>query len=161
MMNDKQRVKQNNNIMQYFFIFLLVFSFFSCSTIQNTSLNQTDITAIQTNFDQQAACWNKGDLECYVKAYYPSENVQTISRVGVTKGYDNILASYQKYFPKDKMGQLHFDNFSYKKLNKQYIYVVGRFNLKYENEEKLRQGWFSVLMEKIEGEWYMMSDHSS
>ena len=148
-------------LMRYLLFFIVCLFFLSCSTSSKLSLSQDDLSAIQANFDQQAACWNKGDLECYVQAYYPSENVQTISRAGVTKGYRDILASYQKYFPKDKMGHLHFDNFSYKKLNKQYIYVVGRFNLKYDKQSDLRQGWFSVIMEKIKGKWYMVSDHSS
>lgn len=120
-----------------------------------------DIKKIEANFEEQAACWNRGDLVCYMKAYVQSEDMQTISRNGVTKGYDKILGNYQKYFPKDKMGQLFFDEFQYKRLSDTYYYVVGRFNLKYEKEGGLRQGWFSVLMQKVDEEWLILSDHSS
>ncbi len=126
-----------------------------------SSFSKNDLQAIKDNFKKQEECWNQGDHECYVEAYFPSENVQTVSRGGVTKGYKNILASYKRGFPKEKMGKLHFDNFSYKKLSRKYAYVVGRFNLKYEDREKPRQGWFSVIMEKIDGQWFMISDHSS
>ncbi len=132
----------------------------SC-TSSKLILSESDRTAIQSNFDQQEDCWNKGDLDCYVTAYYPSGQVQTISRAGVTKGYDNILASYRQYYSKDKMGTLAFDKLTFKMLNQQYVYVVGRFNLSFEDAGQKRQGWFSVLMEKIDGNWYMVSDHSS
>lgn len=142
-------------------LLVLFLGFFSFSASGQLTFSESELQGIKENFKKQEACWNKGDHACYVEAYYPSEEVQTVSRGGVTKGYENILASYRKYFPREKMGKLRFDQFSYKKLSKRYAYVVGRFNLTYEGQDEVRRGWFSVLMEKIDGQWYLISDHSS
>ena len=125
------------------------------------NVDMADRRGILENFEEQRRCWNKGDLVCYMKAYEHSDSIMTVSRRGVTLGYDNILKKYQQGFPVDKMGQLHFDEFRFKKLSDEYYYVVGRFNLRYEGREKLLQGWFSVLMQKIDGKWLLISDHSS
>lgn len=120
-----------------------------------------DSAAIMSNFKRQEECWNKHDLECYVESYENTKHVQTISSAGITKGYNHILRDYKMYFPEERMGNLHFDQIELKRLSEQYYYVTGRFNLTYKNQDKLIQGWFSVLMEKINGNWLMISDHSS
>ena len=134
--------------------FLNVFS-------QSSDLSDKDLMGIKNNFSKQEECWNKGDHECYVQAYYSAEWVQTLSRAGRTKGVKNILADYNRYWPKDRMGKLHFDEMEYKGLSNEYAYVSGRFNIKMKNREEPLQGWFSVLMQKIDGQWYIISDHSS
>ncbi len=117
--------------------------------------------SILKNFEQQAACWNAADLVCYMKAYASIPAIQTISRAGVTKGYDAILAQYRQYFPTDRMGTLTFDKFQFTRISPKYYYVVGRFNLKFRQQTDVHQGYFSVLMKKIKGDWYILSDHSS
>ena len=124
-------------------------------------LDAIDKSKIKANFDKQANCWNNADLECYMEAYAKSQDIQTISRAGVTYGYDKILSDYKKYYPKDKMGQLHFDNFGYKRLADNLYFVTGRFNLKIQGRDQLRQGYFSVVMQRINGKWLMITDHSS
>lgn len=120
-----------------------------------------DELAIRENFKKQEECWNEGSIECYMKAYLKSDSIRTISRGGVTYGYDSIEGNYLKYYPKDKMGKLHFDQMTLTRLSDKSYYVVGRFNLKHPDKEELRQGYFSVIMQKIKGEWLMVSDHSS
>lgn len=121
-----------------------------------------DSLAILHNFEKQEACWNQNDIECYMTMYHPEVPFQTVSRMGVTVGYDSILASYNRNFPRDKMGKLHFDNLSVKCLSAKHSYAVGRFNLKFPNRERPYRGWFSVLFEKsTDGKWYMISDHAS
>ena len=147
-------------------IFLFLFSVWSLSSwaqrdcLENCGFEK-DTLAIRANFSQQEACWNKGDLECYMEAYAPDGVIQTISRGGVTQGYQNILSGYKKNFPREKMGQLRFDQIGYTRLTDEYYYVVGRFNLSYPPSDRQFQGWFSVVMKKIDGQWLMISDHSS
>lgn len=156
--------------MKYSILLLIIVSLSSCLFDQSgfiedsqdkSALMAADSTAIMLNFNKQEECWNAHDLECYVEAYYHSNDIQTISRAGVTKGYSNILRDYKTYFPADRMGQLHFDEIELKRLSDEYYYVFGRFNLNYQSPDTLYQGWFSVLMEKIDGDWYLISDHSS
>lgn len=124
-------------------------------------LDDWDELKIQRNFDKQAECWNAHDIECYMEAYAESEKIQTASRGGITFGYDNIIGDYKKYFPKDRMGSLHFDNFNYRRLTDDLYFVTGRFNLKLPDREELARGWFSVTAKKINGDWHLITDHSS
>ncbi|SHG45718.1 serine hydrolase domain-containing protein [Flagellimonas flava] len=143
-----------------------VFSYMQQFTYQmenvvNKYLDHIDAYNIRQNFKRQELCWNQANIECYMKAYASSEPIQTISRGGVTYDYDNIIGDYKKYFPKERMGQLHFDNIKTRRLADDLYFVTGRFNLKFPNREELVQGWFSVNAKRINGHWYMITDHSS
>lgn len=124
-------------------------------------LDRIDELKIRQNFSAQEDCWNDHNIECYMEAYAPNKSIQTASRGGITYGYDNIIANYKQYFPKDKMGELFFDNISLRKLDNKFYHVTGRFNLRFPDREPLSQGWFSATLEKIHGQWYMITDHSS
>ncbi len=124
-------------------------------------LDRIDDFKIRNNFKKQEECWNRADIECYMRAYATSEPIQTASRGGITHGYDNIIGDYRKYFPKERMGKLYFDNINTRKLSDELYFVTGRFNLKFPDREDESKGWFSVNMKRIDGEWYMITDHSS
>lgn len=123
---------------------------------QKTPKAEQDIMA---NFAEQERNWSAHDLVAFVKAYEPS--AEMISSRGRMIGAAKILQNYQKNYTDETMGRLFFDDISMKKLSSKYYYVVGRYNLEYEDDQKLRQGYFSVIMEKIKGEWLIISDHSS
>lgn len=124
-------------------------------------LDSLDQQNIRDNFSKQETCWNQQDLKCYMQAYAPKRMIQTASRGGITYGYEDILSNYQKYFPPGRMGTLHFDKMKLRKLTETFYHATGRFNLQFSGQEELTQGWFSVTMEKLEGKWYIITDHSS
>ncbi len=124
-------------------------------------LDEIDERKIHQNFKKQELCWNNQNIECYMEAYATTESIQTASRGGITFGYDNIIGDYKKYFPKERMGKLHFDNFNYRRLSDNLYFVTGRFNLKFQDRKELSSGWFSVTMKRINGNWKMITDHSS
>ena len=123
-------------------------------------IKAADERAILDNFKKQETCWNEGSVDCYMTAYLPSDSIRTISRNGVTYGYENIRKNYLKYFPPGKMGKLYFSNLNLTRLSDEYYYVVGRFNLKFPERDEPVRGSFSVIMQKINGQWWMVSDHS-
>ena len=120
-----------------------------------------DEDAIMNNFINQTLCWNKGDIDCYMENYYDSDDVRTIGKSGQTWGYEKIKELYKKGYSPENMGQLHFDEMNLTRLSDKHYYVVGRYNLTYDNKDEIRQGWFSVIMKKINGKWWMVSDHSN
>lgn len=124
-------------------------------------LDRIDETLIANNFMVQEHCWNNHDIECYMQAYALFEGIQTVSRGGVTYGYDAIIGNYRKYFPRERMGKLHFDNMTMQRLTDKLYFVTGRFNLTYEGKDEQIRGWFSATMKKIHGQWYIITDHSS
>jgi len=115
---------------------------------------------IMENFNQQVKCWNQGDIDCYCQGYYKSENTRIVSTRGIISGYEAIVASYKKNWPKERMGKLHFDQIKMDKLSGKVYLVHGRFNLEYEQAKPL-SGYFTVIMKKIKGQWLMFADHSS
>lgn len=124
-------------------------------------LDKIDEGKILDNFKKQENCWNAHNIECYMEAYAKNLPIQTASRGGLTFGYDNIISDYKKYFPKDKMGSLFFDRFNMRRLADDIYFVTGQFNLKFSDREQLSKGWFSVTAKKINGDWFLITDHSS
>ncbi|MEP5610727.1 MAG: nuclear transport factor 2 family protein [Cyclobacteriaceae bacterium] len=116
--------------------------------------------AILANFEKQENCWNQQDLECYCSLYSNLDSARTISRAGLTYGRKNILSDYIRNWPKDRMGNLHFDEMNIERLGSKYYFVTGRFNLTYKERDKI-SGYFSVIMIKEKGEWKIYTDHSS
>ena len=57
------------------------------------------------------------------------------------------------------MGQLNFDLLVVKKLSDQYYFVVGKWMLHRKMGDV--SGHFDLLLQKINGRWFIISDHSS
>ncbi|MEO5583176.1 MAG: nuclear transport factor 2 family protein [Saprospiraceae bacterium] len=139
------------------FLFLLILTFTGKAFCQEYTIDEKRIMA---NFDQQVIYWNQGDIEGYCQRYVHSADVHTVSSKGFTYGYDAIVTKYKKDWPKERMGNLHFDQMKMEKLSKKAYLVHGRFNLEYEQNKPL-SGYFTVIMKKIDGKWLMYADHSS
>ncbi len=118
-----------------------------------------DKQAIRLNFRRQAACWNRGDLTCFMESYHATDSLRMVSSSGVKQGYQDILQRYIDTYPPEKMGQLSFDLLHWTPLRPDLYHIIGRYNLR--DEEGKRSGFFSVLMQRIEGRWLMVADHSS
>ena len=129
--------------------------------IVKAHLEARDRASILENFKRQESCWNQGDIDCYMKAYHPSDSIRTVSRQGVTFGYEAIRQQYKDNWPPERMGRLYFDQMLLERVSTDIYSVIGRFNLQFPEREEPAQGWFSVLMRRIDGAWYMVSDHSS
>ena len=124
-------------------------------------LDAIDEDKIRRSFDRQAHCWNSHDIECYMKAYANEETIQTISNNGIAYKTENILSDYKKRFLNEKMGQLFFDNLNLKRLSDNLYFVSGHFNIKNSGRNNPLQGWFSVNMKRIQGNWFILTNHTS
>ena len=121
---------------------------------------EKDKEAILGTMARQEACWNKGDLECFMKGYWENDGLKFIGKSGITYGYAATLERYQKSYPdKAAMGKLTFDILHVDAIGKKEIMVVGKWHLKRENDEP--QGHFTLIWKKIGGEWVIIADHSS
>lgn len=138
------------------FLFLF-FSILSITSIQAQSKAETSIRALLA---RQSSDWNKGDIEGFMKGYWESDSLMFIGKSGVTYGYNNTLANYRKSYPDAKaMGQLTFTLVKVKSLSKKYVEVVGKWELKRTVGDL--SGHFTLLFEKINGNWVIVMDHSS
>ena len=108
---------------------------------------------------EQEACWNKGDIECFMEAYWNSDSLMFIGKSGITYGWKKTLKHYQSAYPdKASMGELKFD-ILHLQLEAGAAAVVGKWHLTRETGDV--GGYFSLLWKKLNGKWVIVSDHTS
>ena len=135
------------------FLILVTFQFASNAQSKD-ELNIRNILA------QQSEAWNKGNIEGFMKGYWENDSLMFIGKKGLTYGWNNTLNKYKKNYPDEKaMGQLIFTIIKLKALSNQYQEVIGKWHLK--REEGDLEGHFTLLFQKIKGQWVIVMDHSS
>jgi ketosteroid isomerase-like protein len=121
---------------------------------------KTEENLIRNLLSHQTEAWNHGDLDGFMQTYWQSDSLMFVSKEGVTWGWQNTLDRYKKSYPgKEAMGQLSFEIVQIKKLSKEYFFVVGKWMLK-RNAGDL-SGHYNLLIKRINGEWKIITDHSS
>ena len=110
--------------------------------------------------DLQSAAWNRGDIEGFMKGYWKNDSLMFIGKKGITYGWQNTLDNYKKSYPgKEAMGQLHFTIIQIKSLSDEYRQVTGKWAL--QRSLGNLEGYFTLLVRKIKGQWVIIADHSS
>ncbi|TMI65344.1 MAG: nuclear transport factor 2 family protein [Bacteroidetes bacterium] len=119
-----------------------------------------DEAAVRKVLSTQNEAWNRGDVVSFMKGYWENDSMMFIGKGGVTYGYKNTLANYKKNYPDTAtMGKLTFTLISVKRLSEKYFRVVGKYYLTRSIGDA--SGHFTLLFEKINGEWVIIEDHSS
>jgi len=134
------------------FSFLLLFVIYG-------NAQSKDNKKIMEVFQKETDCWNSGDIDCYTLLYAPVDSVRMLLKQNDIYGRDRIKAFYKKYWPKERMGKLSFENVKIERLSKKYYYVEGNFIVSYPDKKPV-SGRFSGLMRKIGKEWFIYTDHS-
>src|SRR5215212_907722 len=119
-----------------------------------------DEKQIRSQLKTQTECWNRGDIEGFMQTYWKSDSLLFIGKSGVNRGWKQTLNNYKKNYPDTtSMGKLSFDIIMVKKLSTEYYYVVGKWMLARTIGDL--SGHYDLLFRKINGKWYIISDHSS
>lgn len=138
-------------------IFTTVVLLFAVVTI---SAQKRDEAAIRKVMDDQAAAWNRGDLEAFMLGYWKSEKLVFVSGDRVTRGWQQTLDNYKKtYGTREKMGKLTFSGLEITILSKDSASVLGSWSLKRETDNP--KGKFTLLWRKFKTGWRIVMDHSS
>lgn len=138
--------------MNRFFIFLTALLIVSIADAQEKEIRKL--------LAEQQACWNNGDLECFMQGYLNSDDLVFVGSNGPKYGWQVTLNNYKKSYPnKDAMGKLIFDLLKFYPVGEKHYLVIGKWVL--ERKQDSPQGHFSILLEKIKGEWKIIADHSS
>jgi hypothetical protein len=117
-------------------------------------------SAIRNLLAKQTEAWNRGDVVNFMDGYWENDSLMFIGKSGVTYGWTNTLNNYKKGYPDTTaMGKLSFDIISVKRLSKKYFHVVGKWFLKRSIGDL--SGHYTLLFEKINGNWVIIADHSS
>jgi ketosteroid isomerase-like protein len=116
--------------------------------------------SIRRIMTDQAAAWNKGNIDDFMKGYWNNDSLVFVGQSGLSYGYNTALANYKKHYDSpDKMGQLFFTLLSIKKLSADYCFVLGKWLLKRKAGDI--GGIYSLLFRKIDGRWQIVVDHTS
>jgi ketosteroid isomerase-like protein len=128
-------------------------------SIEATAQNK-DEQAIKKILANQEAAWNEGRLDKFMIGYWNNDSLLFIGKNGPHYGYDNTLKNYQKsYTDTAIMGHFTSTVISLKQLSKEYYFVTGKWFLKRTLGNL--SGYYTLLFQKIKGEWVIVADHSS
>jgi len=117
-------------------------------------------SAIRKVMDEQAAAWNKGDIDGYMKGYWVSDKLTFVSGDTVTRGWQATLDRYKKgYNTREKMGVLTFSDLEITVLSKDAAIVLGSWHLKRSKDEP--HGKFTLVFRKFKEGWRITLDHTS
>ncbi len=127
---------------------------------ENLFAQSPEETAVRKVLATQNAAWNRGDIDAFMVGYWPNDSLMFIGKGGVTYGWQNTLNNYKKNYPDTAtMGKLQFTLITVKPLSKKYYHVVGKWHLTRSVGDV--GGHFTLLFQKIKGEWVIIEDHSS
>ncbi len=115
--------------------------------------------AIRKVMDDQAAAWNRGDIEGFMQGYWKSEKLTFVSS-RVTRGWQQTLDNYKRsYDTREKMGTLTFSDLEITILSKDVALVLGSWSLKRANDAP--GGKFTLIFRKFKEGWRVVHDHTS
>ena len=119
-----------------------------------------DLIKIEKILQQQAADWNRGDIDAFMQAYWKSDKLQFGGGRGLTFGWQATLDNYKKGYPdKAAMGKLTFTLKSKEKLSRKTAMIVGKWELERANDHP--NGHFMLIWKKKKGKWMIVADHTS
>ena len=107
---------------------------------------------------EQDAAWNAQDLDAFIGYYLKSDELQMVARGQLLHGWDALHANfYERHIERGEMGVLSFSDVEIKPLSAEYAYVFARWQV--DNTSKSRDGFFTTLMKKVNGKWYISAEH--
>ena len=142
------------SIVQSLFCLILFFSSYQ------SFAQSKDEAAVRDLLNEQTKAWNAGDKKAFMEGYWKNDSLMFIGKSGVTYGWQNTLDKYEINYPDTAtMGKLHFDLIEVKRLSAIYFYVTGKWYLSRSIGDI--SGHYTLLLRKIKGRWYIVTDHSS
>lgn len=117
---------------------------------------RAEITKVMTD---QAADWNKGDIDGFMSGYWKSPDLVFVSS-DVTRGWQPTLDRYKKnYDSRAKMGTLTFSDLEIQVFSKDSAAVLGSWALAREKDNP--HGKFTLIFRRFKDGWKIVHDHTS
>ncbi len=127
---------------------------------EQATLSDRDKEAIMTTFIETQDAWNDGNIEEFMKGYWESDKLVFTGAGGVTYGYDATLNRYIASYPdNDAMGILKFTVKDLYQIDLSTALMIGQFYLSREMGDLV--GHYTLVWQKIDDKWLIISDHSS
>jgi beta-aspartyl-peptidase (threonine type) len=114
---------------------------------------------IRVILDQQKISWNEESLKGFMEYYWNSEKLTFQSGNKRLHGWEALLSRYEKRHSDGKWGKLDFTDIEIKVLSNDIAYVLGRWQLLYEDSSE--EGLFTIIFLRMPEGWRIIHDHSS
>jgi ketosteroid isomerase-like protein len=110
----------------------------------------------------QEKAWNSGDIDGYMKEYKNSPDTIFIGRQ-ISRGYMQILQDYKHNYPdRASMGTLGFSDLEAHRISDTVAVCIGRYHLdRSKKEGGAADGLFSLVLQKTDGGWKIVLDHTT
>lgn len=116
-------------------------------------------TELHRILEVQKNAWNQGDIDNFMQAYWKSDLLTFSSGGKTTRGWQATRDRYQTRYPdKSSMGLLEFSALETTPIGETAALTLGKWRLE---KDKPAEGNFSLVWQKIDGQWKIIHDHSS
>ena len=124
--------------------------------------------AVRKVLNDQAAAWNRNDLEGFMEGYAKGDHMVFTSGGEIRRGYDEAFARYQKAYPDlREAGVLTFDIEEITPLGPDAALVLGHYALDRSSLTPGGQradrstGVFTLVLRRTNAGWKIVHDHTS
>lgn len=118
--------------------------------------------AITRMLQQQAADWNRGDLDAFATGYKNAPDILFLGST-VRRGYAGMLQGYRQHYPTHvKMGQLNFSQLEVQPLDARFATATGHYHLERTAAGGGNaDGYFLLVLEKTADGWKIVRDDTT
>ncbi|MEO0882296.1 MAG: DUF4440 domain-containing protein [Pseudomonadota bacterium] len=147
-----------------FCVALLALALAACTTTTSflspngsTLRFEKDEVEIRAVLADQAASWNRGDIDAFMNGYWRSADLRFGSGNTVVKGWQSTLMRYRERYPTGAaMGELSFRQLEVELLSDDAAVVHGAWQL--QREEDTPGGLFTLVFRDFGDGWVIVSD---
>jgi hypothetical protein len=128
------------------------------STIQGKT--QSADAALRGLLAAQAADWNRGDIDAFMRGYWNSPETTFAGTSGISRGWQTVLDHYHKNYPdRAAMGHLDFGEIEITPLGNDAALILGRWHL--NRDAGPVGGIFTLVARQFPEGWRIIHDHTS
>jgi uncharacterized protein (TIGR02246 family) len=119
-----------------------------------------DRAAVVAVLEDQKTAWNGGDVRAFMNSYWRSPDVTFAGKTGFTRGWDTVLARYQRTYPDQaSMGHLEFSELEVRQLGPDAALILGKWHIHRPAGDV--GGIFTLVLQKFPEGWRITHDHTT
>jgi uncharacterized protein (TIGR02246 family) len=139
---------------------LAVLFLFATPKFPNANPQTIDRTAVIAVLEDQKTAWNRGDVPAFMNGYWRSPDVTFAGEAGFTRGWDTVLARYQRTYPDQaSMGHLEFSELEVRPLGPDAALILGKWHITRTAGDV--GGLFTLVLQKFPEGWRITHDHTT
>jgi L-asparaginase / beta-aspartyl-peptidase len=121
---------------------------------------QSADVALRALLASQAADWNRGDIDAFMRGYWNSPETTFAGTSGISRGWQTVLDHYHKNYPdRATMGHLDFAEIEVTPLGNDAAFILGRWHL--TRDAGPAGGIFTLVARRFPEGWRIIHDHTS